>query len=163
MNYANATLVKTRIREALRYRLLTITTGNGFLCNIGDVYNDPPAELGTSANYPFVVPLWEYSRFFVESNSDIAFEGVIMLYVRIQNQSDVSLAVEKIEADISALLGAEPYLRDSTGVETCQRARVDSSVPFGMAGQKPAAGVRIGVRVWWGHRTDDPSVIGSVL
>ena len=167
MIYANTTLVQSRIREAVKHALSQITVANGYKTTIVEILDDPPASLSAVASKPAIVPMWGATRHYSETNCDTSFESLLWLYAVADEQSNVSLAIENLGGDVCACIGLYPSLPHPVAVnndyETVQRARIDSVEPFGNRDSRPAVGVKIGVRIWWGFRTSDPSIVGSAL
>jgi hypothetical protein len=163
MIYANPSLAQTRIREAVKYRLLQITMGNGYKNTIVNVLDDPPSTLSSIERARSIVPIWCKTNLVGETNSELALESLLWGYALAEEQSNVSLSIENLAGDIMACIGRNPYLVHEDGVETCQQVKFDSMEPFGNKDTRPKVGVKIGLRVKWSVRTNDPSIIGSAL
>jgi hypothetical protein len=164
MIYANASLQQSRIREAVKDALSQITTGNGYKNTIVEVLDEPPTSLSAIQQKPAVMPIWGPTRFFSETNYDVAFESLLYIYAVADEQSNVSLSIENLTGDVLAAIGLRQSLPHPTdNVETVQRCRVDSIEPFGNRDSRPAVGVKIGIKVWWSISYTDPSTIGSAL
>ncbi len=135
--------VETKIREALVYRLGQITVANGYVNDIGDVFDEFPENPGGISNFPAVAVLSGRDSRSDFDNEMLYLTAMTTLVVFVDPSGDIVEDTETIKQDIQRMLGLHPDLPGSGSAPTCQLAVYASSEPFGRVLDVPGtAGLR---------------------
>jgi hypothetical protein len=152
--------VRTRIREAVRSGLFTITTGNAYRNTIKRVY-DPPANMEKMVEFPSINLLWGDEQ---ETEERLAGNNPLLdLSMNLEmdcflQANDTMTDIDKLIADIQTYFGKHYYIPDGYGARTAFNCLYMGATPFGTDVTKPNCGVTIRMRIWYRINLDDPTV-----
>lgn len=153
--------IETKIREALLYRLGGITVANGYVNNIGDIFDDFPENPEDINDFPAVVALLGFDTRSSLDNEMLYLTARATLLAFVNLSGSVVVETETIKQDIQRMLGLYPSLQDSGGDPTCQLAVYGGAEPFGRVFDVPMApgrrGTRITVEIRYQQALTDPT------
>jgi len=158
--YTIETPPKTRIENALVYRLKTITKDNGFLTDVRGVFDGLKVALSDITETPCILYVFkkedtlEFSSGDRPGDTNASFypTATVDLYCIVKDADFNSAKLEIIKRDVLHLLGLTNWmLYDSNGQPTAQLVRWTGAEIFPSLNKEPRKGIRIGLAITYAH------------
>jgi len=155
--------IRTRVREAIKYGLQTITMESGYHRTIKDVF-DPPVNYEKMKRFPVINLLWgqeERTNAHLAGNNslcDIRLTSQIDIFLG--NPKNISEEQDNVLQDIQRYFGNKYYVPDSDGNRTAFDIIYSGASPWGM-GEDEAngiGGVSVFFDVYYRYNLQNPEI-----
>jgi len=167
-----ATALTTAQRDALKYQLLQITTGNGYNYTMHEVFDYPYDEFDMN-NFPCGIMITSDDKILNTING-MNPQGMlvknfdIIMDFYLDERNDIATAQDNLAADIEKKLMADNvrnWMPGSTGAKTCTQTMFFDSHKRFMVGEglkvKPkwTCGLRVSLRIYYGQSITNPYLL----
>jgi len=164
MSQLLAKSIRTKIREAILYRLNLINKSNGFNTNIGDVYDEPRA-IDSIKNFPAVlVDVGQHecvnaSEGTITQGFRLDYKGNYTFKCILKESDDTELTREYLIADIQKVfMQNSRSVIGKDGTATAIESMFGNDRPWGTESNKPLIGHEIEFWVRYQQKLDDPTL-----
>jgi len=154
--------VRTNLRTAIKAKLLTIKTSNGYNSTVAQVY-DPPQDIERMVDFPSINIYWDkedrIDREIQGNNQLYNLRMVAQLYCILHDTNDLPLAQDKLLADIQRMVGNNHYVPDANGNATAFNVVYLGATPYGPAEGTPNGGIIVEVEIFYSVNVKNPDVM----